>query len=1529
MKIAFPVHKRFLSALVAICFTVTSFTVPAAAAQNPTFSNTSVQTGTSADCAAYNPDTHWIYVLNDLDKIISIMKPSGDSFVKDSSVPLNNLLDQVPSLSGGTPTALAVDTLRDVIAISVKSADNMKPGGIILTDYAGNFIKEFPTGVQPDKIFVSPDQEYILTTDKGAPDPVSQGDPKGSVTELDLGRGITEASSKVVTFDKFADDDDSFFQSSFYESYMIKMRGKSLSVDLEPTSLCVAGGNAYVTCEKNNAIATLDLSAGTFTAVTGLGCKDSSIPVDVLTNKPGNANPNIYDSGNYNTCCPYMPNGIAAFTEGGTTYLVTANEGAIDDMKAEGAINSVPAQAFGIPGDDYENIAILDLSKVNIKYMSNHPLLGTRSVSVWNAATMQQVGDTGAQLDEKLKQNYPDAYNRSTAAGTKPDAWSCRNGPAPNTVSIAESGGVPYAYVGLKAGGVAAINLSDAANPSFDTFTDTRSNSDPCSSDSLSIVPAEDSPSGNMLLLQTSGNGDQLYVSKDEHSVSTDRSIDIICTNDMHGSLATVKNSAGNVQTIGSDYVAGLKRDDPGSLLLDAGDATQGSSLATLTQGADVIRLMNAAGYDAMACGNHEFDYGQSQLLSNAQRAEFPILSANSIKNGNPFFKGTPYLGGAMPNNGSYVIKYAKGMKIGILGITTPETAFKTNPNGTQGIDFSQNDLTAFSAVVQNNIDALKNNEHPDVVIGVMHVGDDPSSTVTAKGIIAHTSGLNLLVDGHSHQVENETVNDANTNPVALVQTGSHSSQVDQVTLHYDASSHKISCNPNSDVSAYTGGNIGSSTDPVSSVAQMASDIVAGQAVQLKRVVGGTKTTLWGGTINNINEARLGETNLGCLITDAMTWKAKQLITSDTYKNLPIVALENGGGVRATVQAGSITVGDVLNILPFGNTIAFKEVTPAQLYAIAENGVSKVVSQDTATGQIAGADGRFPQISGFKFSYDPRNAAGSRVSSITLSNGTKIARSDTSTKLVLVSNDFEIAGGDGYDILKGLPSVGEGGGLDTVLEDYMQSLGGTVNVPVSLNRVTCEGGYTPRPYTAAVLVMLNNAPVANTLVNYQVDGGAILSGTTDANGTIKLSSLSDGPHAVKIGDAGDVLVNNYSGAGTFTSVTAQAVSTVSIAGGNSGNGNNGNGNNGGNSNNGSSGKSSSGTQTSSTKPAGVSSGIAIVQSSSEGVHATVTLQPDTPPVVNGDTCTISTTVPANISSAIGSATVQIPLLVALNSPTDAILAQMQNPAAHAISLTIQAPSILLNQTGAVRVSIPLNATVLQAARSSHKDVTVTVKDAQTGAVAFSWTFHGGSWTPCPTPETGVDLSVTVSSIQNSSTSAAVLAAAGSTAGEALHFADNGLLPATATVQVPVGTQSGIAAGSEAYLYYCNPTIGALQQVGRFPVDAQGYASLSIVHNSDYVLLPKPATKAYPVHCDTTEPVALKKGKSYTFAVTSDGNAVPALSVGNAKAFTWRVKQQGKKYFFTITAAGTPGTMTALYSRVQKQKAAVLCYIRIV
>lgn len=146
-----------------------------------------------------------------------------------------------------------------------------------------------------------------------------------------------------------------------------------------------------------------------------------------------------------------------------------------------------------------------------------------------------------------------------------------------------------------------------------------------------------------------------------------EKNLIILTTNDLHGALVS---SPG---VVGADYTAALKRDYRDALLLDAGDAIQGSALAALSKGRDVIALMNAAGYDAMAAGNHEFDYGLDTLLSNARRADFPILSANSSRDGKPVLAGEAYNGGHKINNGAYTLLKRQGITVGIFGITTPE----------------------------------------------------------------------------------------------------------------------------------------------------------------------------------------------------------------------------------------------------------------------------------------------------------------------------------------------------------------------------------------------------------------------------------------------------------------------------------------------------------------------------------------------------------------------------------------------------------------------------------------------------------------------------------------------------------------------------------------------------------------------------------------------------------------------------------------------------------------------------------------
>lgn len=348
-----------------------------------------------------------------------------------------------------------------------------------------------------------------------------------------------------------------------------------------------------------------------------------------------------------------------------------------------------------------------------------------------------------------------------------------------------------------------------------------------------------------------------------------------------------------------------------------------------------------------------------------------------------------------------------------------------------------------------------------------------------------------------------------------------------------------------------------------------------------------------------------------------------------------------------------------------------------------------------------------------------------------------------------------------------------------------------------------------------------------------------------------------------------------------------------------------------------------------------SSTVTTISSPTGGTIATVTTQPDSTPVVTSNHAAVSVTVPADVTSIISAATAVNPAVVKITVPTASIVEQLQNNAVSTVDLTVQVPSTVANNTNAnATVSINVEPSVLQAAKDAQKDVTLNVTDTQTGAVAYSWTFSGANLNKSTAPVTNVNLAISVQSVQSDAAASAATAnnaADKKAAGLLLKFGSNGLLPAPATVRVCVGNQSGITPNSKIYLYYFNSTTNALEQLpqSEYTVDANGYVTVTISHCSDYVLLPKAATNPYPVKSDTTFATGVKNGKTYTFAMTVSGNALPSFAVGNGKAFTSMVKKVGNKYYFTVNAVGTVGTMTAVYSTLPGQKPVALCYISVV
>lgn len=596
--------------------------------------------------------------------------------------------------------------------------------------------------------------------------------------------------------------------------------------------------------------------------------------------------------------------------------------------------------------------------------------------------------------------------------------------------------------------------------------------------------------------------------------VYADESSEVIIyhTNDSHGYLEGDGESI-----VGIDTVAALKAGTPDSILVDAGDATQGLPIASLSKGADVIELMNAAGYDLMTAGNHEFDFGVDNFLSNVRLADFPVLAANVYMEGSPLLEGVQE-----GSNGCHTIIESNGLKIGFFGITTVQTAAATNPEGTRGVEFLDEVETA-----KREIDEL-NAEGADVIIAVCHMGnmDAPCTSLDLANAMTgeYRGELDAIIDGHSHTVENTMEND-----VLIAQTGSGMAAVGKMRVEVRGDEVQISDE------LLTPADLADIT-PDSSVSEKLSEINAAQQELLAEETGNAPTTLWAGWIGDVAPVRFVETNYGDFAADALRASAESFM-ADKEEDIPIVAVENGGGIREAVPNGVITKGSLISTFPFSNTVYLKKITPKVLYEMMEVSGTLLDGQDPETGMLLqmSISGGFLQISGFTVVFDP-DSTGDKVVSITLEGESQpLDRNDDTTEIMLVGNNYILSGGNDYTMLADLPKYGETGGELEAIEAYLESKlvdGVLTGYEGIKNRIVMQGDYTPRDYTAYINVTdeAGNA-LANTEVYYRVDGGNQLKGTTDSDGLLAVT-LSDGPHGVRIEDnREEVYIDNYTGIG--------------------------------------------------------------------------------------------------------------------------------------------------------------------------------------------------------------------------------------------------------------------------------------------------------------------------------------------------------------------------------------------------------------
>lgn len=468
-------------------------------------------------------------------------------------------------------------------------------------------------------------------------------------------------------------------------------------------------------------------------------------------------------------------------------------------------------------------------------------------------------------------------------------------------------------------------------------------------------------------------------------TTSGEKKITILHTNDSHGRVEEAEFDGMGFAKI-STLVKQYETENPNTLLLDAGDTFHGTTFATLEKGESVAEVLNAVGYDGMAAGNHDFNFGFEQLLELDKIVDFPVLSANVRKqDGSLLLK-------------PYEIKEVDGIKLGIFGLSTPETHYKTHPKNVEGLTFTD-PVTEAKAMVEE----LQKQE-VDAIIAVSHLGIDESSTDTSIKVAKGAPGIDLIVDGHSHSTLVEGLK--GENDTLIVSAGEYTKNLGVVELTFN----------NEELVSKTAKLItkeeATEIKPDPAIEEVIKEIKVGQEVILSEVIGKTNVELNG----ERESVRVGATNLGKLITDAMI----DMTSAD-------IAITNGGGIRASIAKGEITKGDVITVLPFGNYIVTKNLTGEQIKAGLENGVSAYPE----------SKGAFPHVSGLSFEIDADKEPGNRVHSMKV-NGKPI---NMEKQYLVATNDFMAAGGDEYTSFKDSPIANEFPALDEALIAYIQKIG--------------------------------------------------------------------------------------------------------------------------------------------------------------------------------------------------------------------------------------------------------------------------------------------------------------------------------------------------------------------------------------------------------------------------------------------------------------------------------------------------------
>ncbi|MEL6644356.1 MAG: bifunctional metallophosphatase/5'-nucleotidase [Pseudomonadota bacterium] len=437
-------------------------------------------------------------------------------------------------------------------------------------------------------------------------------------------------------------------------------------------------------------------------------------------------------------------------------------------------------------------------------------------------------------------------------------------------------------------------------------------------------------------------------------------------------------------------------------IVLDAGDQFQGSMMYTTYKGAVEAEFMNVIGFDAMAVGNHEFDDGPEKLAEFVNAVDVPVIS------GNLDLSQSNLLNGLVEN---HIVLEVGGEKIGIISALATDTVETSSPG--PNVIF-QDEVEALAA----DVEALTA-EGVTKIIALNHVGLPRDMEIAAA-----VPGIDAIVGGHSHSYLSASdpdragayptwVSQEDGTLVPVVQAYAYSKYLGHLELTFDDDGNLL----------YAGGDtlvldasVEEDADIVARVAEL-----AGPIEELKNTVVADSADAIDGEREN---CRAQECAMGNLVSDAMLDRVKdQGIT---------IAIQNGGGLRASIDAGEVTMGEILTVLPFQNTLATFQASGQMIIDALENGVS----------QVEEGAGRFPQVAGMKYTWDAAAEPGSRIVEVMVADGDAFVPIDPAATYGVVTNNYVRNGGDGYRMfLEGMNAYDFGPGLEVVVADFMAAAG--------------------------------------------------------------------------------------------------------------------------------------------------------------------------------------------------------------------------------------------------------------------------------------------------------------------------------------------------------------------------------------------------------------------------------------------------------------------------------------------------------